>query len=815
MTHALWSTLQDVRQAVRALTTRPGFALAVVVTLAVSIGANVTVFSIVNALLFRPLPFGDRSNRVVTLFATHAEQPEDWSWGDSELSYPDLVDLRQAEAFEGLAGYMGRSLTLSHDGAAERVRGGSVTPDLFRLLGVTPLLGRHFDEAEGTSPGLEQVVMLTHGLWQRRYGGTADIVGRDIHVNGLPRTVVGVLPPGFRFPERDDVYLPLRWDEAPRNARNLNAVGLVRSGVSLVQAQQQAAAIAARLATNHAATNRGYGVRVLPFRDSQIDSGGRFLSATLMAAVAFVLLIACANLTSLMLVRASGRQREMAVRSALGAGRGRLVRLMLVETGLVALAGTAVGLLGAVWLLDFLRESFPEDLPYWQVFDPDWRVAVFAVGITAVTTLAVGLLPALRASRPELVTDLKDAARATPPRGQQRLHAGLVVAQVAVCLALLVGASMVVRGFLAMQALDLGFDHRPLLSMRIYLAGDQFDALDARARAVDEIADALTAMPGVTAAAATSSIPGDDGGGLVRVVVDGATGADDGIGVQTVSATAGIFETLGLSLVEGRALSLAETLDPGARVAVVNRALAERLWPGEGAVDRRVGLQTATEVVWYRVVGTVPDVHYEEAGEDTPQSRLNLYLPQAVTGYRSMALLARTDGDPADLVEPTRRLLRERFPDQPVFELMSMAERRRFVTWEHRFMGQMMGAFAAVAVCLAGLGVYALLAYSVRRRVPEIGIRLALGARPRDLVRMFVRQGLAIAAAGLLVGAGLAAVVAAGVEGFIFGSDAWDPGHFALAATVLGGVVLVACYLPARRASRVDPTQALRASGEL
>ncbi|MEZ5421363.1 MAG: ABC transporter permease [Vicinamibacterales bacterium] len=542
---------QDVRQALRNLARRPGVAVAVFGTLALSIGANVAVFSIVNALLLRPLPFGERSDRVVNLYSTHAQQPEDWSWGDSEVSYSDLLDLRQASAFEGLGGYLGRSLTLSQDGAAERVRGGSVTPDLFPLLGVAPAAGRLFREDEGAAPGLERVVLLTHGLWQRRYGGRADIVGRSIQVNGLPRTVVGVLPSGFRFPERDDLYLPLRWLDAPRDARGINAVGLLRRGISLAQAQEEASTVAARLARDYDATNRGFGVRLLPFRDAQVNRGARFLSATLMAAVGLVLLIACANLANLMLVQATGRRREMAVRSALGAGEGRLVRLVLVETAVVALGGTLAGLLAAEWLLDSLRGSFPEDLPYWMTFDFDWRIALFAVGLTAVTILAVGLLP-LPAPRGRSWSPTSRRRQGHAAQGPAAPARALVVAQVAVCLALLVGASMVVRGFLTLQTSDLGFDHRRLLSMRVYLAGDQFDPPDARARAIDEIAEVLSAMEGVEVAAATTSIPGDDGGDLVRVVADEVAGIDDGIGVQTIGVSAGIFDTLGVPLLAGR-----------------------------------------------------------------------------------------------------------------------------------------------------------------------------------------------------------------------------------------------------------------------
>ncbi|MGD9906597.1 MAG: ADOP family duplicated permease [Vicinamibacterales bacterium] len=717
--------------------------------------------------------------------------------------------MRATPSFEGLGGYIGRNLTLSHDGAAERVRGGSVTPDLFPLLGVSPVLGRHFRDDEAAPPGLERVVLLTHGLWQRRYGGDAGIVGRDVHVNGLPRTVVGVLPPGFRFPERDDLYLPLAWDESPRDARGVNGIGALREGASLTEARDQASAIAARLARDHVATNDGYGVHVQPYRETQIDRTARGLSLTLLAAVALVLLVACANLANLMLVRASGRQREMAVRSALGAGRGRLVRLLLVETGLVSVAGAVVGLLGAAWTLDLLLASFPEELPYWIVFDVDRRIAAFTVLLTALTTVGVGLMPAVRASRPHLVDDLKDGARGTPA-GEQRLHAALVVAQVAVSLALLVGASMMIRGFLAMQTTDLGFDHRALVSLRVYLAGDALDALDARARAVEELAAAVAAMPGVTAAAATTAIPGDDGGGLARVVVDGRTTEAEAIGAQVVGATDGLFTVLGRELVGGRGLTAAEARDPAARVAVINAALAERLWPDGSALDRRIGVRSRGAIDWYRVVGVAPDVHYEEIGEDTPQSRLTLYVPHAVTGYRTMAVLARAAGDPDTLVVPLQDHLSARFPEQPIYELMTMNQRRRFVTWEDRFMGQMMGTFAALAVGLAGLGVYALLAYAVRRRLPEIGVRLALGAAPGDIVRLVVGQGVAVAAVGLGLGLVLAAALAAVIQGFVFGGDAWDPRHLATAAAVLAAAVLTASYLPARRAARTDPTVALR-----
>ncbi|MDP1572584.1 MAG: ABC transporter permease [Vicinamibacterales bacterium] len=804
------SILLDLRHAVRTLSGRPGFHAAAILTLTLGIGANVTVFSMLNALLLRPLPFGERSDRVVTLFSTHSQQPEHWSWGESEVSYRDLQDLRETEGLDALGGYLARNFTLSGDDAAERVRGGSVTPDLFPLLGIEPVAGRHFRPDEAAPPGLERVVMLTHGLWQRRYGARPDIVGQDVVVNGLPRTVIGVLPPGFRFPERDDLYLPLALDETPRSARNVNAVGLLAPGVTLVQVQEQLSAVASRLEREYPESNRGYGVRVQSFRDSNIGAEERTMSITLMAAVGFVLLIACANLTNLMLVRGAGRQREMAVRSAMGAGRGRLIRQLLIEAAILTAAGAGLGLLVSVWALDFIQQSFPEDLPYWITFDVDARVAAFSAALLVLTTLAVGLVPALRASRPNLSADLKEGGRHTASRRQQRLQGALVVSQVALCLALLVGANLMIRSFLALQTEGLGFDHRPVVSMRAYLAGDGFDPIEARARSFEAMAAALAALPGVETAAATTSIPGDDGGAGVRVVIDGRAGPDEAVPASTIGASASFFDTLGVTLLAGRGLTDAEVRDSEARVTVVNDALARRLWPDGSALDRRLGVRTAGEVSWYRVVGIAPDIHYEEVGEATDQSRLTMYVPSAAMGYRTMALLARTSGPAAALVNPARALMAQRFPGVPVYEVMTMNERRRFVTWEQQFFGEMMGAFALLAVALACLGVYALIAYGARQRLAEVGVRLALGAAPRDVVALFMRRGLVIAGLGLAVGAVLALGMVRLLGGVLYGVDAQSVSHLASAAAALLAAVLLASYLPARRASRTDPSIALR-----
>jgi putative ABC transport system permease protein len=801
---------QDLSQAIRGLRRRPGFLAAALVTLALGIGANVTVFSLVNALLLRPLPFGERSDRVVTLHSTHRLQPEDWD--DSDLSYWDFVEVRrQSQSFEEVAGFLGRNFTVTSESDAERLVGMSVTPEMFSMLGVEPILGRQFTADEAAPPGLESVVILTHGLWQRRFGGDPRIIGRGVVINDRARTVVGVMPPGFKFPERSELYMPLRLEDPPRAARNVSVIAVLKRGTSIERAQSDVDGIASGLETAYPVSNRGFGIRVLSFRDSQVGRDERLIAGTVMAAVGFVLLIACANLANLLLVRGASRQREMAIRAAMGASRGRLIWGLLSESALLALGGTTVGTLGAVWTVDLIRASWPEELPYWIRLDVDGRIVLFTVALTVLTTLAIGLLPALRASRPRVVEDLKDGARGLSlGRSAQRTQAALAIVQVALCLALLVGANLMIRSFLSLQQADLGFDDTRLLTMRVYVTGDAFDENQARAAFFSRVVDAVQALPGVVAVAATTSVPGDDGGNPVRVVTDDRLSPGDEMGAQSITTSAGLLDALGLRLVEGRAFTASEAADPAARVTILNQRLARRLWPSGSAVGRRVGVTGGDEILWLRVVGVAPDLVYEELGEQTEQSRMNLYFPYAFSAPRTMAVLVRVQGDPSSLAMPVRDALRRVHAGLPVYDVRTMQEVRRFTTFEQRFFGSMMTVFAGTALLLACLGVYALLAYAARRRSHEIGVRLALGAEPRDVVRLFVRQAGRIGVSGMLAGLGLAIGVARTLSGTLFAVDAFDPRLFVACAAVLLAVVLLAGYLPARRAAHIDPVRALR-----
>ena len=803
--------LRDLFHAWRGLRQKPGFLIASLLTLAIGIGANVTIFSLVNGLSLRPMPFGDRTDRLVTIHPTHRTEVSDPDWGDAEISYADFLDFRQATSVEGVSAYFLRNFVLSGEGAsAERVLGGSVSPELFPMLGIEPFMGRQFRAEEAAAPGLESVVILTHGLWQRRYGSDPSIVGKPIMVNDRARVVVGILPPGIRFPLTDQLYMPFRWDEAPRSSRNVNAVALLKPGATIGQFQAELSAIAQRLENQYPVTNRGYGVQVVSMRRSYVDAGTDRVGVVLMTAVGFVLLIMCANLANLMLVRGASRQRELAVRSAMGANRARLVWASLSESVLLAVPGTLMGLLASQWAIDWMVGSFPEELPYWFTFGIDWRVALFTVGIASFTTLAVGLFPSIRAAKPDLVNDLKEASRGMSlGRGGQRLQAALAIAQVALCFGLLVGASLMVQSFLAMQRADLGFDHRPILSARGYLAGDAFNDIHARAAFYQNVVSTLQSLPGVGAAAVTTSIPGDDGGSDRRLVVDGRTEESDEIDVQSIGVTPGLFDVINLAIVSGRTFSEHEAQDPDANVAIINQSLAQRLWPNANPIDRRVGFKFPDRITWLRIVGVAPDVHYEEVGEDTESSRLNVYIPYAMDGSRPMAMLVRANGSPDALIAPVRDALRRIGPTFPIYRLMPMRELRRYTTWEQEFFGDLMAVFASAALLLACLGIYALISYSVGRRSREIGVRLALGARPVDVVGMLLKEAARIGSAGLLTGLTLAVVVARGLASTLYGVkvDGW---LFASMALPLAMAMLLATWIPARRAARVEPTSALR-----
>jgi predicted permease len=804
------SLIHDIREAWRSLRRRPGFALAALLTLTIGIAANAAVFTVLDAILLRPLPFGPRSSRIVTLHSTHPTQAEDWE--ESGLSFADLQDVRTtSRLLEDAAGYVDRGFTLSADGETERIRGASVTPNLFAMLGAEPLLGRHFRPDEGARPGFEPVAILSHSLWQRRFASDPAIVGKPIQINQRAIEVIGVMGEGFQFPERQQFWVAFGQDRGPRESRELSTVAVLREGATLPQLQHELDAIAKSLAELHPASDRGFGLRGLTFRGSRVGSGERVAVFSLMAAVACVLLIGCANLANLLLARGIARQRELAVRAALGATRLRILRPMLLESLILASLGALLGAwLGQATLAATLA-AWPEQLPYWLRFDLDLRVVAFLAGLVMTTAVAVGVFPALRMSRPDVVEALKEGERSVGSQGDQRLQSALLVGQVALCLALLVGANLLIRSFLHLQEADPGFDVSRLVSLRLNLSGDDYDPLAAKAAFFRRATEGLGEIPGVEAASATSSIPADDGGHPVWIAAstEGAAGGAE-TGALRIAMLPGLFDTLGTPLLEGRTFTEQETERSDATVAIVNLALARRMWPDGGALGRRIGILESNRTSWSTVVGVAPNLKYEEFGEETAHSRHQLYVPHGRTGARSMAFLVRTQGDPGALLQPVRRALFQIEPRAPVFDLQTMRERRALNTWRERFFGKAMGLFAAVALFLACLGIYGALSESVLRRTREMGVRLALGARPGDVRRLVLRRAGLLFAAGAAFGTVLAAALSRLLGGVLYGLSPADPFAFLGMAAVLCVVVLAASFLPAERAARTDPINALR-----
>lgn len=806
--------IQDLRFAVRSLLAARGFSTAAILTLALGMGATTVVFDIVDALLLRPAPFGPRTPRLVTVHSTHPTQAQDWD--DSELSYADAMDLRDAATtFEDVAVLLGRNVSLSSDNEAERVRAASVSPNLFALLQVNPQIGRTFREEDGALPGFESVAIISDALWRRLYGADAAIAGRSILMNGRAVTIAGVMPPRFAFPEQTDVWLPFRAERnRNREGRGMFTIGLLRDGISLQAARDDARQVAARLEAQYPRTNRGWGMHVMPVREFFVHSTTRRAVTAMLIAVALVLLVGCANVASLLVARGIARQRELTVRAALGAGRLRLVRLLLAETLLLSIVAGALALLIAGWGLDAILASNPEPPPYWVDMRIDVRAAAFTFGLSLLTTIACGLLPAWRVSRVQISSGTLQAGRTSGAGRMDRRFQGVLVAtQVAVSFALLVGGMLLARSTMALQNADIGFDPGPVLSLRLYIAGDAYDEVPARARTLARVVERLRTLPGASAAAATGAIPGDDGGGTVRLMPErGASAPGDEVGAQSIAVTPAFFETLGLQMIDGRTFTAAEDENPEADVAIVNGRLAAAFWPGQSAIGRQIRIVEADRIVALRVVGVAPDMVYEELGEETAQSRLNVYVPYGRMPSRSMALLVRTaSGNPASLGAAARRAIHDVDPAFAAFDVMAMEERRILTMWGERFLGRTFGAFAVAALLLACIGAYGLTAYAVVQRTREIGVRMAVGATRRDIIRLLLARDGRLALAGMAAGLPVAIVSARLLESLLFEVSPWQPGVWVVTPIALLGAILTASFLPARRASLTDPANALRA----
>ena len=806
------SLLADARHAARVLARAPGFTLVVVLTLALGIGFNAAIFSVTNAVLLRPLPFQE-PDRLAVLWETRLDQGENIMFA-SPPNYADWRD--RSTAFQEIAAFAPGSFFVLGDEETIHVPGARVSANLFRTLGVSPLLGRGFDEAED-EPGASRVAVISHALWQARFGGAPDVIGSAIELDDGRYTVVGVMPPGFSFPpaidlhgrtaaRRTDIWVPFGFDPAAANrgAHYMTVVGRLAPGATRAAAEAELNRIAADLAREYPATNEGWGVRVVSFERVMVGEA-RTALLVLLGAVGAVLLIACANVANLLLARSTGRQKEYAIRAALGAGRWPLVRQAIVESQLLALAGGTVGLLLAVAGTRALVLAAPADVPRLDEAGVDAVVVGYALALSLLTGLLFGLAPALRTFAGDLHRLLGAGARGSGGDGG-RLRNALVVAEVALSLVLFAAGGLLFRSFLALRGVETGIRAENVLTLRVTLPADRYRERARIVGAFREMEERVRALPGVEAAGFIATVPlAEDFQGSIVEIEELPPPAQGELRIAHFAVvTPGYFEAMGIPVVDGRAFGPEDGPDAGGTI-LINEALARAYLDGRDPI----GLRVTSFGDPRRIVGVVGDVRLETL-EDDPMPAM--YLPHAQVPWaeRSLSLVVRTRGAPEAALAPVRQELRAVERGAAIHQVRTMDQILADRLAQPRFAALVLLLFSGLALTLAAVGIYGVISYAVGRRTREIGIRMALGARATGILSLVLGQGMRLVGAGVVLGLAGAVVGGRYIESLLFGVRPLDP-------LVLGGVTaflvvvgLLACWLPARRASRIDPVKALR-----
>jgi putative ABC transport system permease protein len=809
--------MNELRYALRSLRRSPSFALAAVVALGLGIGATTAVFSVVDGVLLRPLGYAE-PDRLVVVYARHPQQGDFYS-----PSYPDFRDWRgqAGDVFDGMAFLRSESLLLRGTDGAQRLNGAHVSEGFFAVLGTRPLLGRAFLPEE-ERPGGPRVLVLKYATWQGRFGGDPTVVGRTLDFGEGAYTVIGVMPRDFTYPAWGDVYAPLaaipqaREVLEQRDFRVDNRViARLRPGVSEAQGTARLEALSRRLAAAYPAENADWNAMVVGVREEMV-SGVRPALLVLFGAVTLVLLVACADVANLLLVRATARSRELMVRAALGASRWRVARLLLAEALLLAVAGGALGLVLAGWGIDLLKAAAPANLPRLDDVGMNAGVLAFTVATALLTALVFGVAPALHAARLDLAAGMREGTRgAGTGARRQRLRSGLVVAQVALALVLLVGAGLLLRSFAGLRRVDPGFDPERLLTLRVEPPAARYDTPEKLVALYRAIEDAVAALPAVERVGFVNHLPVTGTSVVSPMQVEGRapeSAAQDVVLFRVADER--YFAALGQQVVKGRGLTAAD-MAPSATAVVVNEATARQYWPNEEPLGRRITLfkQAPGRVdfgqpVRGEVVGVVRDVIFRRPGEPAvPEA----YVPLPVNPWRSAFLTVRTRGSPEAVVGPVRRAVVAVDADIPVAAITPVAELLADRLAEQRFSVTLLAAFAGSALLLAAIGVYGVMSYAVAQREREIGVRTALGAQRADVLRLILGDGARLALAGVLLGTALAGAATRLLASMVYGVGVRDATTFAGGAALLGAVALLASYVPARRAARVDPSIALRA----
>ena len=802
--------LSDFRFALRTLSKSPAFSIAAVLCLTLGIGVNATIFSCVRALLLRPFPYR-APDEIVAIGESNPKR----GWRMNVVSYPNFRSW-QAEnrTLESVGFYGGASYNLATGDGADYVQGGTVSWTMFHVLGITPALGRDFREDEDRV-GAPKTIILSDRVWRDRFEAKPAAIGQPIMVNGVPHTIIGVMPPGFEFPGNAGAWTTMQADPLRnRGNHSWQVMGRLKPDVTIAQARQDLNRIARSLEEQYPASNLGWGVDVQTLRES-LSGNVRPVLMLMMASVAFVLLIACANVANLMLARAAVRSKEMAVRVAMGASGWQVIRQMLAESLLIALAGAALGIGFAYGFLQWIEANLLQGIPFWMQFRIDWQVLVFTVTVAVATAFLFGLVPALQAARPNLIDTLRDAGArgSSAGRGRQRLRSGLVVAEIALSVILLVGAALLIRSFLGLESVKPGFDPNNLLTLRVTLTGPRYDSTYKRAAFWDRFLTDVNQRPGVLSAALTNNIPLGGSNNNSFFVPEGQSnqlGSEPLLEIRWVSPR--YLETLRVPLVRGRMFTQQEWADSGVagRVAVINDYMAKQFWKtADDALGKRFKFGDATDTLnrWITIVGVAADIKHKAL---TAEPDFQGYMPYRQGGWNSAAIVVRTLGNPTSATGTVLAALKARDPYVPAYRVLSMDETIRRSYFQQALYSKMFTAFAAIALALAAVGVYGVIAYSVSQRTREIGVRVALGAQRTNVLGLILGHGAVLAAVGIGIGLVGALGVTRFLRAMLYGVSPFDAVSFVSVTLVLSTIAFIASYVPARRAARVDPVEALR-----
>ncbi|HEX7181629.1 MAG TPA: ABC transporter permease [Thermoanaerobaculia bacterium] len=807
--------VQDVRYGARVLAKNMGFTTVAVLTLALGIGANTAIFSVVNELLLRPLPYRD-AERLVMLWEISPEGRHQNT--TSRINFRAWRE--QSTAFEGMAAFADFRLGLAGDGEPEVVSVQAANPELFRILGVAPILGRSLTQ-EDARPDAPEIAVLSHGLWRRRFGGDPQVIGRPITLDGEPFTVVGVLPAGFqwhiasrsRTGKAAEIWtvlsMPTEGGAATRG-RFLSVVARLKPGVSLEQAEAEMKTIAARLEQEDPGYNKGVGAEVIPLRE-QFVGNVRPALLVLLGAVGFVLLIACANVANLLLSRAAAREKEIALRTALGASRARVVRQLLTESLLLAALGCLLGLGLAWWGIQALVAISPRDLVNLQGVGLNLPVLAVTVAVSLATGILFGLAPALEATRLNLNETLKEGGKGAGGKGarSRRLRDILVVAEIALALVLLASAGLLVKSFVRLQQIDTGFNTENVLTLVANLPTGKYQTMEQVVGFFRQATERIRTLPGVRSVGIVNYLPLYGGlGTTTSFTVEGRPAPPPGQEPSTDVrvADSDYFGAMGIPLLRGRSFTDRETTEPR-RVVLVNESMARQHFPGENPIGKRISVLMFEEPRPTEIIGVVGDVRYDSL---TDEAQPTVYFPLPELTYPFMTFVVRTTGDPAEMASTVQGVVHEIDPNQPVSDVRTMDQVMADTVGRARFNTLLLGLFAGLATLLAAVGIFGVMSYSVTLQTREIGLRVALGARQGQVLMLILKQGLLLTLIGIGIGLAGALALTRLMSGLLFGVGSTDPATFTAIVLLLAFVSLVACYIPARRAARVDPLIALR-----